>query len=431
VAKILALLIQQNSHRDFRISLAAPTGKAAARLQESVKAAKSVLNCPDAVKKRIPEEASTLHRLLGAIPRSPYFRHDDQHRLTADCVVIDEASMVDLALFAKLVEALKADARLILLGDKDQLASVEAGAILGDICDAGRTHGYSTSLIDAYCRVTGEVAAPADLQDGVQGISDGIVELTKSYRFDETGGIGALSRAVNAGNAARALAVTQEGKDRDLDWKDLPPPDRLTSALEAWAVERFRGYLSTSDPGAALERQGRARILCALREGPYGVTHINAVVEKILIKNGLIGRAGKWYHGRPVMITKNDYSLGLYNGDMGIAMKDGDQGNALKVFFPGKDGPPRRFAPMALPEHETVYALTVHKSQGSEYDDVLFILSDWDAPILTRELIYTAVTRACRRIEIWGKKEIFLAAVNRRIQRSSGLRQSLWNMAAP
>lgn len=424
VAKILALLTAMKSG-GLRISLAAPTGKAAARLQAAVKDAKALLTCSDEIKNRIPEEASTLHRLLGALPNTPRFRHDADHPLPADCLVVDEASMVDLALFAKVVDALKDGARLILLGDKDQLASVEAGAVLGDICDAGERHGYSKSFRGSYQRITGEVIEEGGEDGAAAGpLADSIVELTKSYRFAETSGIGALSAAVNAGDPAGALGVARSGKYADLCWRTLPAPDSLVSPLSEWAVDRFRDWFGKTDPAEALARQPRCRILCVLREGPYGVVNLNGAIEKILIRAGVIGRPAKWYHGRPIMITKNDYSLGLFNGDTGIAMADG-MGN-LKVFFAGSDGRIRSFAPSVLPDHETVYALTVHKSQGSEYDDVLFITADRETPLLTRELIYTAVTRAARRLEIWGRSGLFLNAVERRIHRSSGLRQALW-----
>jgi exodeoxyribonuclease V alpha subunit len=425
IAKILALLIEQNAGKDYKIALAAPTGKAAGRLKESVIAVKAQLRCPDDVKKHIPEEASTIHRLLGSIPNSPYFRHNRENRLSADCVVIDEASMIDLALFSKLVDALRSDARLILLGDKDQLASVEAGAVLGDICDAGCDHGFSRPLVDAHHQSMEDTMKPETSAADRRGMADCIVELTKSFRFTEASGIRALSRAVNAGNTGRTLDIINKEDYSDLAWKELPVPDRLSRLLEDWIIEKYRPGLSVADPASALEMQGRARILCALRDGPYGVHAINTMVERILVKEGLIRRAGKWYPGRPVMITRNDYNLGLFNGDVGIAMIDGESG-ILKVFFLGPDGSLRGLPPARLPDHETVFAMTVHKSQGSEFNDVLFILTDRDTPILTRELIYTAITRARNRIEIWGKKDLLLTAVGRRIQRSSGLRRLLW-----
>lgn len=425
VARILALIIQNYETKNFRIALAAPTGKAATRLQESVRSAKDQLNYPDAAKEIIPEEASTVHRLLGSIPKSPYFRHDSSNPLNADCVVVDEASMIDLALFAKLVDALKPGARLILLGDKDQLASVGAGAVLGDICEAGRVDAFSPPFIEAYGQATGETIIQNDFAKTTRDLDDCIVELKKNYRFTDKSGIGALSRAVNIGDAEQSIAVLQNGDYDDLAWKALMPPERLSSSLELWTIEHYRSYFSASDPAVALETQNNARIFCALRDGPYGVQNINAIAENILVKNGFIKRPGKWYHGRPVMITKNDYSLGLFNGDIGIAMRDGEHGGSLKVFFAGADGAVRRFSPARLPDHETVFAVTVHKSQGSEFKDVLFILPDRDNPLLTRELIYTAVTRARERIEIRGHTDIFLSAVGRRIRRSSGLKKEL------
>ena len=426
VAKILALLLEQPGAEKIRIALAAPTGKAAARLQEAIKNSKEKLNCREEIKKLIPEEASTIHRLLGSVPDSPYFRHNAENPLSAEVVVVDEASMVDLALLSKLAQAVPSTARLILLGDKDQLASVEAGAVLGDICDTGKVHGYSQNFCDALKKSAGEdVACPAEGIDGA-GIRDSIVQLLRSYRFGAVSGIGEVSRAVNEGDGVRAMELMKSGSYGDIQWKELPRTEALPAVLKDRIIEGFSAYLKETDPAKAFDLFNRFRILCALREGPHGVHYMNLLIEQILKDEGLIKREGRWYAGRPVMITRNDYNLRLFNGDVGITLPDPKLGNELRVFFPAPDGSMRTFPPLRLPDHETVYAMTVHKSQGSEFDQVLFLMPDRSVPVLTRELVYTAITRAKEKVEVWGKEEVFKGAISRRIERISGLREALW-----
>ncbi|HVO65251.1 MAG TPA: exodeoxyribonuclease V subunit alpha [Syntrophales bacterium] len=430
VARILAFLIEQNRERQLNITLTAPTGKAAGRLQEAIKKAKAGLISDESVKDAIPDEASTIHRLLGSIPNSPFFRFNRENPLPADVVIVDEASMVDLALFSKLTQAIKPQSRLILLGDKDQLASVEAGSVLGDICDTGNIHLFSPLFTEECRRVTGEEIGDGRSVAHVAGINDCIIQLTKSYRFSKTSGIHAVSLAVNAGDGPQAIDLIRNKNFDDINWKDLPRPDELMRHLKDWITEIYTAYMKTSDPLEALDLFNRSRILCVLRDGPYGIHNLNVAVEHILQKSGLISHSGRWYHGRPVMITKNDYSLRLFNGDIGIAMTNHEKGGTPSVIFPGPDGSVRSFPPLRLPEHETVYAMTVHKSQGSEFDEVLLLMPDRDTPVLTRELIYTAITRAKKRILIWGKDDLFLTAIIRRIRRASGLRDALWGQAS-
>ena len=428
VAKILALLLEQKNPGPLRMALAAPTGKAAARLQEALIKARERLDCPDPVKAALPLEAFTLHRLLKPIPESPYFRYDSKNPLPFEVVVIDEASMVDLALLSKLVQALPPQSKLILLGDKDQLASVEAGAVLGDICGFEENHGFSRDFRDAYQRITGERLEVGAEEDSGTGMRDVIIPLKKSYRFGSSSGIGAVSRAVNEGDGAGAYDLLRDTNAADIRWRDLPRPEALGAAMKDLAISGFSGYFQPIRAGKIFDLFGRFRILCALREGPYGVQALNRLMEQLLRQEGLIRQEGRWYPGRPVMVTKNDYPLRLFNGDMGITLPDPDGNHELRVFFPSPDGGVRKFPPLRLPEHETVYALTVHKSQGSEFDRVLLILPDRDAPVLTRELIYTGITRAREQVEIWGKETTFCRAVSRRIQRSSGLREALWGV---
>ncbi len=426
IAKILALLLEQPGAEDLRIALAAPTGKAAARLQEAIRNSKEKLDCREEIKNRIPEDASTIHRLLGSIADSPYFRHNAENQLPAQVVVIDEASMVDLALLSKLAEAVPPSARLILLGDKDQLASVEAGAVLGDICDSGRVHGYSQKFCNALGQIAGEKAAcPVESPEGA-GIRDSIIQLRRSYRFGPASGIAATSLAVNEGDGNRAMELLKRGSFTDIQWNDLPRPEAMPATLKDRIMEGFSEYLRETEPARAFDLFSRFRILCALREGPQGVQAMNLLVEQVLGDEGLIKRDGRWYAGRPVLITRNDYNLRLFNGDVGLTLPDPQLKKELRVFFPAPDGSMRTFPPLRLPDHETVYAMTVHKSQGSEFERMLFLMPHRSVPVLTRELIYTAITRAKKKVEVWGKEEVFREAASRRIERRSGLRAVLW-----
>jgi exodeoxyribonuclease V alpha subunit len=424
ISKILALMVEQCHPQEPRIALAAPTGKAAARLKETVTSAKASLNVAPGILNAIPHDATTIHRLLGSIPGSPYFRYHGQHRLPLGAVVVDEASMVDMALMSKLVQAVPDDARLILVGDRDQLASVEAGAVLGDICNTGHRYGFS----EAYSRMLQEITGDRMPPSGREGapIRDAIIHMAHSYRFGKGSGMGEISRAVNGGKGGLALEIFRDDAFGNMRWRDLPLPDDMTGQLRATIQEAFKRPTGDT-PTEHFDRLDQCRILCAVREGPYGVKAVNMIVERLLQARGIMDSGRLWYPGRPVMITKNDYDLQLYNGDVGIVLPDPDRGHELSAFFPSGEGGFKTFHPLRLPEHETVYAMTVHKSQGSEFERVLMILPDRDSPLLTRELIYTGITRAREGVEIWTHEDVFLNAVSRRIQRTSGLRDALWN----
>jgi exodeoxyribonuclease V alpha subunit len=423
VAKILALLAVQSKGGRLRTALVSPTGKGAARLQEAIKKAKQDLPCDENVKAMLPDEASTIHRLLGPVRGSPYFHFNAQRRLPVDVLVVDEASMVDLALMSKLAQALPSEARFILLGDKDQLSSVEAGAVLGDICDTAHSHPFSEAFCSEIQRVTGH---KIEGNSAAPGLSDSIVRLTKSYRFGDQSGIASVSRSVNEGDADGALRIWQEKTHGDLSWRALPPPKSFQRALKDRVVEAFHDLFNTDDPEEGLRRLERFRVLCALREGPFGVNAVNLMIEHIFREKKLIHGGGTWYRGRPVLITRNDYNLHLYNGDVGIVLPDPGANGELRVFFQAPEGTLRAFHPVRVPEHETVYAMTVHKSQGSEFDRLLLILPDRDGPVLTRELVYTGLTRAREHVEVWGEESVFRRAVSRRTTRLSGLRDALW-----
>jgi len=413
VAKVLALILDQD--QQARIALAAPTGKAADRLQAAVREAAARLTLDDGVKAAMPQEAFTIHRLLGPLPDSPYFRHHAQNPLPYDVVVVDEASMVDLALMAKLVDSVSEDARLILLGDRDQLASVQAGYVLGDLCDTGVEHAYSV----AFAALVRD-AAGFDIQgQGPAGFQDCIIELKTNYRFGADSGIGRLSRQVNTGQCS----LIESHNLPDLSFTPLPAAPLLKRQVKDLIIQGYAPYLSSDNPAESLERLNAFQILCALKDGPYGVGALNTLAEDVLEASGLIKPVGQHYHGQPVLITRNDSRLHLYNGDVGIIFKTGD---GLKAFFTGPEGVPRTFSPGRLPEHVTVYAMTVHKSQGSEFGHVLMVLPDRDTPVLTRELVYTGITRARTRLDLWAEPTVLQTAVARRIERTSGLRDALW-----
>ena len=403
---VLMLLHAQFAARGAapRIALAAPTGKAAARMKESIQATLASLPEAQSFAEHLPSDATTIHRLLGVIPDSPYFRHNAEHPLAVDIVIVDEASMVDLALMAKVVDAVPATARLILLGDKDQLASVEAGCVMGDICAAGE---------DAR-----REKEPSRLREH-------IVELKTNFRFGNDSAIYNLSRCITEGRSADALAVLQETASDEIRSQPLPTPAALSAALRKPVLEGFRSYLETRDPREALARFNRFRILCGLRGGPYGVENLNPLAERILAAEGLIQPDARHYEGRPILILKNDYQIKLFNGDVGIVLRDPEAGGALRAFFLTTEGLLRRFIPARLPPHETVFAMTVHKSQGSEFGRVLFILPDRASRVITRELIYTGLTRAREGLELWHREEVLRAAIDTPTKRASGLRDAL------
>lgn len=432
VAKILALLVEQGNGAPIEIMLAAPTGKAAAKLGESLKSARGSLACSPAVRDRLPVAARTIHRMLQPVLGSSGFRYNAANRLPADVVIVDEASMVDLALLSKLVAALADRARLVLIGDKDQLASVEAGAVLGDICDRGRPHRFSQSFCRTAEKAAGISLSPCDGKDEKKGgLRDSIVNLVRSYRFEEKSGIDALSRAVNRGAGDAVLGLLKTGHGDGIHWNPVASPRELYRQLPQHILEGYRDSLAAGEPRRALEHLSRFRVLCAVNKGFYGVAAVNRLAEQVLRRSNLTAmesdRSDRWYAGRPVLVTANDYRLGLFNGDIGLTVAAQNAGEeSLVVCFADGGGGMRRIPIHRLPALETVFAMTVHKSQGSEFDQVHLILPDTDVPVLTRELIYTAVTRARSKITIWGQERILAAAISRRIVRRSGLRDALW-----
>lgn len=427
-ARIAALLLMLFGADRFRIRMAAPTGKAAARLRESMEAAAAVLDCADSVKRALPTDAVTLHRLLGSIPGTADFRHHRNHLLAADAVIVDEASMVDLALMAKLVEALPEHCRLILMGDRHQLASVEAGAVMGDLCGRRRVPGISRSWAHLVTDATGLCpTAEIPRQRDAAGLSDALVLLHRNFRFSAESAIGRFSRRVNRGDGPGALQAASGWPSEDsVCWIDAADRSILHRHLEDIMVRAFEGLVRAESPKKALEQARRFKILCAVNRGPLGVDAFNDLAVRALQQRGLIAKnRAPWYPGRPVLILENDYVLGLFNGDLGIAMSDPDAGG-LQVYFSTETGGLRAVSPARIPAHQTAFAMTVHKSQGSEFDEVLLVLPEKDAPVLTRELIYTGATRARQKVILCGTEPVLELAASRRIKRNSGLMEALW-----
>jgi exodeoxyribonuclease V alpha subunit len=435
VAKILALLIGQYSDtRQLRILLGAPTGKAAARLQQAITAA-GLLQSGSA-----PLQSATLHRMLGYVPNSPYFRHNAETPLAADIIVIDEASMIDLPLLAKLMQAVPASARLILLGDRHQLASVQPGSVLGDICRSEIMSSFSSE----FCELIAELSdssivpsTPSRTKTVSASLQDSFVELVQNYRFSPESGIAKLSMAVREGDGDGALDILLKDDDGSIAWSEIPAPAELGKKLQGSpAVSQFASMQQILEPDSSFNHLDRFRILCALRHGPFGMERVNTLLEQQLvlqILNDVSGDARAQFEGmktflpyRPIMVTGNDYNLQLFNGDVGLILPDPENLQSVRAFFKREDGILRGLAPALLPGHETVFALTVHKCQGSEFNRVLLILPDRDSPLLTRELLYTAITRGREKVEIWGRKSIFVSGVKRQIKRTSGLAKALW-----
>jgi len=427
VGQILGVWEELNAGRPTRVLLAAPTGKAAARLKESLAAA----TCrPEAGGGHVTPpgyEVATLHRLLRPVVGTPLFRHGAENPLPVDLMIVDEVSMVDLALMAKLMEALPESARLVLIGDRDQLASVEAGSVLGDICGRARP-GFSPEFGGVIRRLTGQ---PVPLDAGGHPLQDSIVELQVSRRFPAGSAIGMLSRAVNQGDAAGALALLSQTGDESVNWQQPQPGRDGAADWEHRLAAGYAMYRPGPDPASVLQALGRFKVLCAHRHGANGVEEVNRMTERLLVRQGQLPdgprRGSPWYPGRPVLITQNDYGLQLFNGDIGVSLRNPDgSADELAVFFADGGGRLRRFLPYRLPGHETVFAMTVHKSQGSEFEEVLLALPAEDSPVLSRELVYTALTRARRRFTLSGRREVVAAAIQRRIERTSGLREALW-----
>lgn len=457
LAMLQALALNEASGRALRIRLAAPTGKAAARLNQSIAAQVQQLDLssmsdPEHLREMIPTRVDTLHRLLGSRPDTRHFAFHRQRQLPVDVVVVDEASMIDEAMMTALFDALPHKARLILLGDKDQLASVEAGAVLGSLCARAESGGYARETQGWLEAASGEKLDPALIGQRPRPLEQGIVMLRHSHRFDADSGIGGLARAINSGDPAAARQVLQQAEGYDLHAKEITGSDdpAFLDCIMRGAGPDSPGYLASletltstrpasADPNdldtwalAVLEAQAGFQLLCALREGPFGVQTLNTRIETALIQGSHLDIAGEgrhqWYEGRPVIVTGNDYNLGLRNGDLGITLRvpDGEapgQSTLRVAFHHQHDAQQVHWVrPSRLQRCETAYAMTVHKSQGSEFRHAALILPNVPSPVLTRELLYTAVTRASRAFTLFTVDAgVFDLAITRQIERASRL----------
>jgi exodeoxyribonuclease V alpha subunit len=430
IARLLVLLIAQarvDGVTPPRIALAAPTGRAAERMAESLRVAAERLRVLDAVDgslcDALPQQASTLHRLLGSVPDSPRFRHDSRHPLAFDVIVVDEASMVDLPLMCKLVEAVPDGARLILLGDRDQLPSVEAGDVLAAIVDAaGDDDGLPSAWAAQLRPLLGD---DTPIQDDPKPLSAYRVHLRRGYRQAESLDLAPLAEATRAGDADAALELLRGGALAGVHFhEDVHDPlagsgrDRL---LSVW-----REIGGVEDPAQALRLAAKLRLLTAMRDGGQGAAPLNARIEEALAGT----HRSAYFHGRLLLVTENSYRHGLFNGDIGVCLRPrGDEhaGAATVAWFAGGSDGVRGFHPSALPAHGGAFAMTVHKAQGSEFDSVWLQLPRQDARHLSRELIYTGLTRARRELHIAASEAVLRLALSRHAARVSGLS---WRLGA-
>lgn len=422
IIAILTELMEKESNQKPKILLAAPTGKAAARLSSAMTDAMNKMEAMKGKKCFSQHQAVTVHRLLGLGYASSEPRYNKENLFPADIVLVDEASMLDISMMAKIMGAMPEKAKLIIMGDKDQLSSVEPGAVLADICEAGPPKKFSRK-ISPILEIDGSFPDITPVDE--HGFFDCVVELDKSYRFSEKSGIGTLAEAIKKCDAQKAIDIIKKKEHKDISWIRPDTKTNLKTIIEEKLMDGIFGLFSAKTPEKALDAMDDFKILCAVREGPWGVEGINRLVREILQERKKVPVKGDWYHLRPIMIKSNDYQLGLYNGDTGIVFSEtGDEKN-LKVYFKAPETGVRSFHPARLGAHDTVYATTVHKSQGSEFDRVVLVLPDKLTKVLSMELAYTAVTRAKKEFILIAEEEIFKRAVSEKAIRTSGLCQRL------
>jgi len=405
VLKLLQLLLNQD--KTMRIALAAPTGKAAARLQQAI-------GNKEQSQTGVNLEAKTLHRLLGITANHEQGQYNAKRPLAIDVLIVDEASMVDISMMAKLLKALPQSARLILLGDSQQLASVESGAVLANLCrdDVAFSPAFSAQVVEVIGDKLPNEAASSLLMDSV-------VILQHSYRFDGQSLIGQMAQAVQTGNEDQFIGVLATA-DETIWWQQM---DQMSIQLRVMSLYQafFKAVQNQQNARVCLELFEQSRVLCALKRGPESVDSVNYLVERALAKQAWRTHQG-FYHGRPIMVTQNDYRQSLFNGDMGLILHD-DQGELAACFI--DNDALRWIALNRLPAHETAYAMTVHKSQGSEFDKVCIVLPENSTPLLTRELLYTAITRAKKQVSLIATEPMLRQAVITQHQREMGLRMEL------
>jgi exodeoxyribonuclease V alpha subunit len=447
VTKLLALLqgLAAKKKKVLNIQLVAPTGKAAARLTESISAAK--LKLPLTLQANLPEQCQTIHRLLGAKPQSPYFKANANHPLHLDVLVLDEASMVDLPLMAKLFGALPKHTQIVLLGDQDQLASVETGSVLSDICAMSHSQAdnfkhslmaYSATMQHHLTKLLSLSTIPnlgsSTLKVNGSVIQDNLVRLVKSHRFGENSGIGQLAKQVKAGQVVKCFSLLTDEQFTDINWYQPTQTTPQTVANEILKTlitkllpiyQQYTRAIQQGDLTQAFKFLYQQQVLCAQKRGYWGVTQLNSLIENELHKQGLIDNSKDFYIGRPVMLSKNDHQLKLFNGDVGIVMPDPNNAALTKVWFVTPEGDLRGLLTSRLPSLETLYAMTIHKSQGSEFESVYLCL-----PLVTpnnkgrglnRELIYTGLTRAKKYFMLFSEHKALSLSLDQQCVRGSGL----------
>lgn len=430
VTKFLALLFKLDPN--ISIAIAAPTGKAAARLNESIISASGQLNniSEDIIIKFVNLKAQTIHRLLGVQYDSPYFIHNKKNPLKYDIVIIDESSMIDTALMAKLLESIDDKTKVVMLGDKNQLSSIGAGSIFGDLCKSQyRANNFAKDDIEFYSKFLDNINLDnfSFTNSSINILSGKIIELQKSYRFKDSEGIGKFSNLVINGiiekkELIEPFRVSYDNQQYVKISQDYNDPDFLE------ILKAYEDYTKEDNIVKALEKFDKIRVLCAVREGEFGVNFYNNLIEKHLKSKGLLNPKMELYDRQAIMITANDYSLGLFNGDIGIIRFD-DKTKSKLFYIKDENGKIKGFPIININQYETAFAMTIHKSQGSEFDKVAIIIPDnSDHLILTRELIYTAVTRAKKKVLILGEDDVLIKAIGRNIQRVSGINERINQM---
>ena len=422
VSKLLALLLMQNNQ--LKIKLAAPTGKAAARLSESVKHIIPQLALPTEVAEALPTEALTLHRLLGIHRFTHRPRFYKKLPLDCDVLVLDEASMIDQQMMAMTCAALRSESRLILLGDKDQLSSVEAGSVFADLCGGLSRTEFDCSQQEMYQQL-GNYTLP--LHESGFKLANNVVFLEKSHRFNEQSGIGQLAHHIKKGNSVDCMYILQNrSNSEDLTWRQPKQgalPELLIQQVGPSALKMTHSHTIAE----AFQSFKQLQVLAAVWQGPYGVDSINRTVETWLKKKQALDPSIEFYQGKPLMMSANAYQFGIHNGDIGIVWPD--QQDQLKVWFErGKN----KFTALSLtqcPKHQSAYAMTVHKSQGSEFDHVILVLPESESALISRELVYTGITRAAQQVEIWAQQGVIERAIQQVTERTSGLMHRLTGSA--
>ena len=427
IVKLMALLLEQAEGRPLRVALAAPTGKAAQRVKGALARDRSSLNCREEIKQALPGEALTLHRLLESTGSGQSFRYNRDNPLPTDVLIIDEASMIDLAMMNRILDALPSTARLVLVGDRNQLASVEPGSVFGDLCVTASEGGYS-SKTKQLARDLGMNAENSSCNEGRSPLSDCFVTLEKNHRFAEARGIASLCEGIQQGDISQAVDFLLKNQYDDVRWQPFPErAEQLHAVLQAWLSSHLLSLFQADSVVAALAMLDRGIVLTPLRQGRFGVDGINRTIEELLRREKLIPAGEDCYRGQPIMVLRNDYRLQLFNGDVGVLWPDPDRSGELRAFFKDGQGDLRSYAISLLPSFGTAYAMTIHKSQGSEFERVQLLVPACSPGVINRELIYTAISRARKSVEIIADVDVLTAGLDRPMVRESALNKFILN----